>query len=110
MTHTLRLAPLMLSVALAGCVNLAPDYDRVAAPVPDALPVSDADKGAADVRGWQDLVESDALESLIKLALENNRDLRSATARISTADPVSHGIGDGSGRARRRRCVCLPER
>ncbi len=91
MTHTLRLAPLMLSVALAGCVNLAPAYDRVAAPVPDALPVSDADTGAADVRGWQDLVESDALESLIQLALENNRDLRSATARIAIAE-AQYGI------------------
>jgi len=91
MPHTLRLAPLMLSVALAGCVNLAPAYDRVAAPVPDALPVSDADTGAADVRGWQDLVESDALESVIQLALENNRDLRSATARIAIAE-AQYGI------------------
>jgi len=81
----------MLSVALAGCVNLAPAYDRVAAPVPDALPVSDADTGAADVRGWQDLVESDALESVIQLALENNRDLRSATARIAIAE-AQYGI------------------
>jgi multidrug efflux system outer membrane protein len=91
MPHTLRLAPLMLSVALAGCVNLAPAYDRVAAPVPDALPVSDADTGAADVRGWQDLVESDALESVIQLAVENNRDLRSATARIAIAE-AQYGI------------------
>lgn len=91
MTHTLRFAPLMLSVALAGCVNLAPDYERVAAPVPDVLPVSDAETGAEQVPGWQDLVESDALESLIQLALANNRDLRSATARIAIAE-AQYGI------------------
>jgi multidrug efflux system outer membrane protein len=99
MPHTLRLAPLMLSVALAGCVNLAPAYDRVAAPVPDALPVSDADTGAADVRGWQDLVESDALESVIQLAVENNRDLRSATARIAIAE-AQYGITRAARRSR----------
>ncbi|KCZ94281.1 efflux transporter outer membrane subunit [Hyphomonas johnsonii] len=91
MTNAIRFAPLMVSVALAGCVNLAPDYERVAAPVPSALPVSEADSSAAGVLGWQQLVESKDLEHLIALALENNRDLRSATARIAIAE-AQYGI------------------
>ncbi|WP_430401345.1 efflux transporter outer membrane subunit [Hyphomonas sp.] len=91
MTPSLRFAPLMLSVALAGCVNLAPTYERAGAPVPDTLPVSDTETVAAPVIGWQALVQSEALEGLIALALENNRDLRAATARIAIAE-AQYGI------------------
>lgn len=86
MTNGLRFAPLMLSAALAGCVNLSPDYKQAEAPVPAALPIA-ADQGAdaVSVTGWQDLIVSPELERVIALALENNRDLRAATARIAVA-------------------------
>lgn len=81
-----RYAPLMLSAVLAGCVNLSPDYSQAAAPVPAALPIA-ADQGpdAVSVTGWQELIVSPELERVIALALENNRDLRAATARIAVA-------------------------
>ena len=86
MNNGMRVAPLMLSVVLAGCVNLAPEYKQADAPVPSALPIA-ADQGAdaVSVTGWQDLIVSPELERVIALALENNRDLRAATARIAAA-------------------------
>ncbi|MEH6695635.1 MAG: efflux transporter outer membrane subunit [Hyphomonas sp.] len=86
MNTGMRYAPLMLSAVLAGCVNLSPDYSQAAAPVPAALPIA-ADQGpdAVSVTGWQDLIVSPELERVIALALENNRDLRAATARIAVA-------------------------
>lgn len=86
MNNGLRVAPLMLSAVLAGCVNLSPEYKQAEAPVPTALPIA-ADQGAdaVSVTGWQDLIVSPELERVIALALENNRDLRAATARIAVA-------------------------
>ncbi|MEH6409078.1 MAG: efflux transporter outer membrane subunit [Hyphomonas sp.] len=86
MNNGLRVAPLMMSAFLAGCVNLSPDYKQADAPMPSALPIA-ADQGAdaVSVSGWQDLVVSPELERVIALALENNRDLRAATARIAVA-------------------------
>jgi NodT family efflux transporter outer membrane factor (OMF) lipoprotein len=91
MTPSLRLAPLMLSAALVGCVNLAPAYERAEPPVPEVLPVSGTEAATVPVIGWRDLVESEDLERLIVLALENNRDLRAATARIAIAE-AQYGI------------------
>ena len=86
MNNGMRVAPLMMSAFLAGCVNLSPDYKQADAPMPSALPIA-ADQGAdaVSVSGWQDLVVSPELERVIALALENNRDLRAATARIAVA-------------------------
>ncbi len=86
MNTGMRYAPLMLSAVLAGCVNLSPDYSQATAPVPATLPIA-ADQGpdAVSVTGWQELIVSPELERVIALALENNRDLRAATARIAVA-------------------------
>ena len=86
MNTGMRYAPLMLSAVLAGCVNLSPNYSQAAAPVPAVLPIA-ADQGpdAVSVTGWQELIVSPELERVIALALENNRDLRAATARIAVA-------------------------
>tara|TARA_R110000787_G_scaffold6475_9_gene22655 strand:- start:867 stop:2267 length:1401 start_codon:yes stop_codon:yes gene_type:complete len=91
MTPSLRLAPLMLSVALVGCVNLTPTYERAVPPVPETLPVTESAAATVAVIGWEDLVESEDLAGLITLALENNRDLRAATARIALAE-AQYGI------------------
>jgi hypothetical protein len=39
---TMTLTPLALSLGLAGCLNLAPDYQRPALPVPATLPAASA--------------------------------------------------------------------
>jgi len=76
----------ILLAALSGC-SLAPTYQRPAAPVPAAWPDS-AKPGAARASAmpdWQTYFSDPRLQALIAAALENNRDLRIATARIAEA-------------------------
>ena len=83
-------ALLALSTAVAGCVDLAPKYARPpsAAPSPGfpqgAAYIPTADGKAADL-AWGDFVRDDRLKKIIALALENNRDLRTAVIDIAEA-------------------------
>src|SRR6059058_1932594 len=87
------LLPLSLALALADCVNLAPKYERPAAPVAGAFPnvegtVSSgnavANQAPASI-GWQHFFTDARLQQLITLALNNNRDLRVAALNIEQA-------------------------
>lgn len=77
----MRLPPLFLALALYGCVNLAPDYQRPAAPVADQWPATSASKTSADI-GWQALFIDTRLRDTVALALANNRDLRVAALNV----------------------------
>lgn len=72
-------------LALAGC-SMAPTYERPELPVPAAWP-DDAKPGATVVKpvDWNSFFPDERLRALIKLALEQNRDLRIATARVAEA-------------------------
>lgn len=72
--------------ALGGC-SMMPDYQRPAAPVPAAWPGNVKAGGTRQVAttGWQQYFTDPRLQALIAAALENNRDLRIATARIAEA-------------------------
>ncbi len=73
----------VLGVALAGC-SLVPEYQRPAAPVPGQFP--GADKAAATaVPKWQDYFRDPELHKLIAAALEHNRDMQAALARVEEA-------------------------
>jgi len=79
-------ATLLSAAALAGCMQLAPRYERPAAPVPAAFPnaaLSSPDAVSAE-QPWQDYFADPALRGLIELALKNNRDLRIAVLNIDT--------------------------
>jgi multidrug efflux system outer membrane protein len=82
---------LLVSTAalLSGC-NLAPDYSRPFAPVPNTFPQGPAyvddeavspSPEASDLP-WRDFYTDAKLRDVITLALENNRDLRIATLNI----------------------------
>ncbi len=73
-----------LSIALTGCSQM-PAYQRPAAPVAAAWPDSAKPTGARQVADtdWQHYYPDPRLQALILTALENNRDLRIATARIA---------------------------
>jgi multidrug efflux system outer membrane protein len=79
----------MLAALLAGC-TLGPDYQRPAVPVPeqhrDAEPQAPGREAAslADVQ-WFALFQDEILQTLVKIALENNYDVRIATARVLEA-------------------------
>ena len=81
-----KTVPFVLLAALSGC-SMMPDYERPAAPVPDAWPDSVKLKITREIvlGDWPDYFTEPRLQALIRAALENNRDLRIATARIAEA-------------------------
>jgi len=93
MNNMKRLTPLALALVLAGCVNLAPKYERPQAPVAGAFPTVEgtvnsgnavANEAPAAI-AWQRFFTDPRLQQLITLALENNRDLRVAILNIEAA-------------------------
>jgi len=90
---TPRVVPLVLALAMAGCVNLAPKYERPAAPVASGFPtvegsVSSGNPVAAAAPAsiaWQSFFADARLQQLITLALANNRDLRVSILNIEQA-------------------------
>ena len=89
-----KLTPLVLAMSLAGCMSLAPKYERPAAPVSQAFPElpKPANAPAATVANeapvnlaWQQFFPDARLRGLIEQSLTNNRDLRVAIANIEQA-------------------------
>ena len=89
-----KLTPLALAMMLAGCMSLAPKYERPAAPVVEAFPelAKPASAPAAQVANeapaaieWQRFFPDARLRGLIEQALTNNRDLRVSIANIEQA-------------------------
>ena len=82
-------AALVMGTLLGGC-SLAPVYHRPALPVPTRYP-SDAGADfaasaipAADI-GWREFFGDERLQTLIAMALVNNRDLRVASLTVENA-------------------------
>jgi multidrug efflux system outer membrane protein len=87
---------LAAALTLVGCGSLTPDYTRPEAPVPSQFPVSTTADGtagamtsaastaAADLP-WQTFFTDPQLQQLIRIALENNRDLRVALRNVEQA-------------------------
>jgi len=85
----MRPSCLLAALLLGGC-TLAPTYERGAAPVPASWPAGDAYAPPADLAGvttasYRDLFRDERLQTLVTLALDNNRDLRQAAANIERA-------------------------
>lgn len=80
---------LTAAVAVSGCINLAPHYERPQPPVDPQWHAPTDTPGAQSAQGnaaaslqWQEFFQSDKLRRLIALALENNRDLRIAALNV----------------------------
>jgi multidrug efflux system outer membrane protein len=92
MTRTLP--ALALGAALLSGCSLAPDYQRPAAPVPQAWPAGAAYGSnqlaaggiPADAIGWQDFFLDPSLRQLVGIALSGNRDLRISTLNVAAAE------------------------
>lgn len=76
-------------VALSACIDLSPNYQRPAAPVPASWPSAStqpesplSDNAVAADIGWQQFFIDARLQRTIALALANNRDLRVAILNI----------------------------
>jgi multidrug efflux system outer membrane protein len=76
----------VIAVVFGGC-SLMPKYERPKLPVPSAWPESVKQKPATlpVAADWQHYFPDPRLQALITSALDNNRDLRIATARIAEA-------------------------
>ena len=73
------LTPLVLAMSMAGCMNLAPKYERPAAPVAGAFPTVEgsvhsgnavATEAPASI-AWQRFFTDARLQQLIQMALAN---------------------------------------
>lgn len=90
-----RVAPAVLALvgtlALGGCVSMAPHYQRPDAPVPPSLVTSANVAGGQEPAGtvadldWRRVFVEPRLQQVIALALDNNRDLRVAVLNIEKA-------------------------
>ncbi|WP_374406483.1 efflux transporter outer membrane subunit [Pelagerythrobacter sp.] len=83
-----RLIPMvLLSTALTGCANFAPEHTRPELAVSTAYESEYRPDGSAVASqlSYRDWFVDPRLEGLIASALENNRDLLAATARIEQA-------------------------
>lgn len=76
--------PILATLALSGCINLAPDYQQPEAPVPTEWQATVSGDVAADIQ-WQQFFTDSHLVKLQTLALANNRDLRLASLNIENA-------------------------
>ena len=93
-----RVLPGLLLAVLAGC-SMTPEYQRPLLPVPAEWPASvkvDAtitakpDTRGGTVRpGWRELFPQQAMQTLIAAALEHNRDLMIAVARVEEAGALA---------------------
>ncbi len=83
MAYSPRLTTTLLAaVVLAGCMQMAPRYERPAAPVPATFADMAASAATAADLQWQSYFTDPALRELITSALKNNRDLRIAVLNI----------------------------
>ena len=76
-------ASLVAAALLAGC-SFIPAYERPAAPVPERF-AGVPDAGATALPAWREFFPDPALRALIEAALDHNRDLRIALARVEEA-------------------------
>jgi multidrug efflux system outer membrane protein len=85
MNKTIVLA-LCIAVALAGCA-MGPDYRRPELNVPDSFRAQQetpSEESLADISWWE-LYQEKVLQELIRVALEQNRDVGIAAARVAEA-------------------------
>ncbi|MCO6401053.1 MAG: efflux transporter outer membrane subunit [Verrucomicrobia bacterium] len=79
------------ALGLAGCLTLAPDYERPAAPTPAEWPATAAETVAEspeNLIAWNEFFADSKLQAVIELALTNNRDLRIAALNIEKAQAL----------------------
>jgi multidrug efflux system outer membrane protein len=81
-----RWLPSIAALVVSGC-SLIPEYTRPDAPVAAAYPADPAGNStrSATEIGWREFFPDPYLQALIQIALDNNRDLRTAALRIEEA-------------------------
>lgn len=85
---------LLAAIFLSGC-QIWPDYQRPKVDVPAQYVQSDQQAGSQSMvaNNWWTLYQDPVLTGLIESALENNKDIKLAVARIEEADAVMQEVG-----------------
>lgn len=89
---TFKVLPMVGVLLLTGCVNLAPQYDRPEAPIPQTWPQGLAYQHQPEVKqsllAWSDFYQDARLRDVIALALANNRDARIASLNVKKLEAL----------------------
>jgi len=85
-----RMIVLLLAGLLVGCRTVGPNYSRPLVEPPDTFRGAPAETSLTDTTSladlkWFEVFKDEALQDLIRSALENNYDLRDAVVRIEAA-------------------------
>ena len=81
------IAAMFITVGLASCA-IGPDYERPTVPEPTVFrsqPLETIDMSSLADMPWWELFQDEQLQALIRTALEENKDLRLAVARVEEA-------------------------
>ena len=70
------------ALSLTACIDLAPFYQRPAAPVPATFGQPDANQKALSELAWRSFISDQRLQQVVDLSLKNNRDLKIASLNI----------------------------
>ena len=93
--HLMTRMPVMaatVALLLSGCASMAPPYKVPALPVSPFYAGNSTQQGASVTAiGWRDYFTDPQLQAVIALALENNRDLRTAVLRVAEMKAI-YGI------------------
>lgn len=84
----LAVMTIAVTLLLPGCITVGPDYEKPTSDLPKEwdLPEDPAVKpDATDIQNWWSVFNDPILDELIKVAGENNLDLRNAYARVKEA-------------------------
>lgn len=78
-----KVATLLSAVLFSSCA-MGPDYERPATTTPGSFRMADSDGAAASIANlpWWDLLKDEELQKLIRIALEENKDLQRAVAVV----------------------------
>lgn len=80
---SVKLLPLVLSLSLAGCISVGPDYQRPQLELPKAAQASKVQESA--IKDWWKGLKDPVLDQFISESLAQNQDLLIAAARMDEA-------------------------
>src|SRR5437867_2629803 len=76
-----RLAAVFFSVLLSACA-MGPDYKRPKVPAPDSFRMAEMEGESIANLPWWDLLHDEELQRLVRIALNENKDLKQAVASV----------------------------
>ncbi len=79
----IKILPLMVAAVLTGC-SMAPDYQRPEAPATDGWDGVAQQSNATALPDWKTFMADEHLQSLVEMALNNNKDLRQTVLNVAS--------------------------